>query len=105
MEDKINGTKNTGIQDNEEMLYQEVEQQDKKIEAQEKKIKQQKSDKRRKNLIIAFLLVVIIILLLRACDSHSNPVIEDFRERFGVETDVDANWKCQEMCSRETPKI
>ena len=35
MEDKINGTKNTGIQDNEEMLYQEVEQQDKKIEAQE----------------------------------------------------------------------
>ena len=50
MEDKINGAKNTGIQDNEEMLYQEVEQQDKKIEAQEKKIKQQKSDKRRKNL-------------------------------------------------------
>ena len=91
MEDKINGTKNSGIQDNEEMLYQEVEQQDKKIEAQEKKIKQQKSDKRRKNLIIAFLLVVIIILLLRACDSHSNPVIEDLRERFGVETDVDAN--------------
>lgn len=104
MEDKINGAKNTGIQDNEEMLYQEVEQQDKKIEAQEKKIKQQKSDKRRKNLIIAFLLVVIIILLLRACDSHSNPVIEDLRERFGVETDVDANDDFSEKSKEEIEK-
>lgn len=71
-------------QDNNEMLSQQRGQQDKKI-------KQLKSDKRRKNLVIGVMLVIIIILLLRACDSHDNPVVEDLRQRFGVETDANAN--------------
>lgn len=82
-ENKIISTEQE-TQDNNEMLSQQRGQQDKKI-------KQLKSDKRRKNLVIGVMLVIIIILLLRACDSHDNPVVEDLRQRFGVETDANAN--------------